>query len=402
MKLSAYKIIAVYLLKIILMPMLALAQQIPGQWAEELYLVQTMKPPSMPSYAFIDENNVIRITIPSVSNAVDFPVPHESRVYASISFWHRDALYSPASGWREANETGLEVRRWTFAKWKDDKWHFLGEYTVVGSGVIKAIPCDNDRFIVISDKTDLTGNKGPDRSPFVRMSIPEGKTYLKIDTSIAHGVDGIDMSAPSGFSLAFKSKIIKTDKHAVLVNCDTGLYWIFSLESASLTRSGQIFDKVTPEMIAKGGFNEAVLCVNPEKDGTILISTQAEEAFTTETGNVLKEAGDYLRQNQVKMDGLREVFDMMNNRMKELADRSPFIDWYRIHPESGKVEKRVLAPMGAASVRDDGKNDLWRPMPDGSVKMGAPQYTEDAPKKAEPKAEEENKKEAESADNKIR
>lgn len=39
---------------------------------------------------------------------------------------------------------------------------------------------------------------------------------------------------------------------------------------------------MTPEMIAKNGFYDAILCVNPEKDGTILISARDENEFVSD------------------------------------------------------------------------------------------------------------------------
>jgi len=160
-----------------------------------------------------------------------------------------------------------------------------------------------------------------------------------------------------------------TDSFATLISPTTGLYWIFSLETASLKRTGNIFRNVTPEMISKGGFSGgAVLCAHPEKDGTVLVSAQMENLFIYETSNVEKEIGELMQQNPA-MTG-REALDLFRARKKELADRSPMIDWYRIYPESGKVEKLGLPPEGGATEREGGKNDIWRPLPDGSVRMG--------------------------------
>jgi hypothetical protein len=62
-----------------------------------------------------------------------------------------------------------------------------------------------------------------------------------------------------------------------------------------------------------------------------------------------------------------KIFEL---RLKELAKLNPFIVWYRIYPENGKVEKLSSAPEGGAYFRNGWENDVWRPMPDGSVKMG--------------------------------
>jgi len=58
-----------------------------------------------------------------------------------------------------------------------------------------------------------------------------------------------------------------TDDHAVPVNGSAGLYWVFSLEKASLVKAGGTFRNVTPEMAAKGGSGQAALRVNPERGG---------------------------------------------------------------------------------------------------------------------------------------
>ena len=81
------------------------------------------------------------------------------------------------------------------------------------------------------------------------------------------------------FALAWLSKVVMTPKHATLVNPNTGIFWVFSLEKASLVRAGNVFSKVTPEMVAKGGFPSSILCANPEIDGTVLIAAQDENFF---------------------------------------------------------------------------------------------------------------------------
>jgi hypothetical protein len=203
------------------------------------------------------------------------------------------------------------------------------------------------------------------------MSIPEGKTELRIDASIDHGLDDElreHMATTSLFEHPWLSQLVMTDRHALLINTNTGLYWIFSLEKASLLKAGNIFKKMTSNMILKRGFPDPILCVNPEKDGTFLISAQEEDFFMSEDGDPYKEINQLAQRNlNMSRDDLNETFE---RRAKELAERNPFIVWYRIYPEEGKVEKLDSPPIGGVVYRDGGKNDLWRPMLDGSVKMG--------------------------------
>jgi hypothetical protein len=174
----------------------------------------------------------------------------------------------------------------------------------------------------------------------------------------------------------------------VLINPKTGLYWVFSLEKARLVRAGNIFKKVTPEMIAKAGFTDAVLHVAPEKQGTVLVMAQDEDCFT-KNGDYWEEICEMLNSRMngfvpgdmspdeehefiMKIHG--EVAEIMRPRMKQLVENSPHLVWYRIHPESGRAERLIDPPEGGARSRwFDGRetwgNSGFSPMPDGSVKM---------------------------------
>jgi hypothetical protein len=289
--------------------------------------------------------------------------------------WHDGGLFMYAYGNNEKDKDGIVFSRRTFAKWQDGEWHYLGSYKGDIRGSTDIIPCDNDRFIAVSTK-DLSGNISASRTPFARMSLNSATKDVRVESTIDHGQDGLRqfMSDDVYFNYAFLSKFkIITDKHATIINDKTGMFWVFSLEKATLVKAGNIFKKVTPEMIAKGGFHEAVLAANPEKDGTVLISTQMEEAFTTEMDPV-QEINELARIHNVLSPGAtmtpNEIFDIFDKRLKELAERNPNIVWYRIYPENGKVEQLSLPPEGCAIDRDGGKNDGWQPMANGTVKMG--------------------------------
>jgi len=345
----------------------------PGQWARDMYLVERAHEFPFPK-ALIDEENRIRLAIPSVAKAIGFPVPQSRLGLSMRSLWHKDALYTVAYGGKdtyEDNEDGSKFKHCTFAKWQDDGWQFLGDYKTDTEIDLIAIPCDRERFIVISANGDLAGNNALTTSPFHRMSIPSGKKELRLDDLMDHGMDEIrnHMSGPNCFNMAFNGQIAMTDDYATIVDSKTGLYWIFSLEKASLKHTGKIFKNVTPDMIAKGGFPNAILRVHPEKNGTILISAQEEAAFLTETGDVTKEIQEQLEKNPDLSP--EDIYKLIRSRSDELASRNPLLVWYRIDPENGKAEKLGVPPVGAAFVRDGTKNDYWRPMPDGSVRMGS-------------------------------
>jgi hypothetical protein len=230
-------------------------------------------------------------------------------------------------------------------------------------------------------------NKRPDRSPFALAKL--GEEVLTIASSIGHAQDDLKQymnidsrpklpdrgatredfvrlanAPPACFSLAWESSVAMTDGYATLIDQRTGLYRCFSLEKGTLVKAGNIFQKVTHEMVSKGGYRGAVLCVNPEKAGTILIGAQDENHFITEGGDAIKEA------NEATGMTLQEKLDMVGRRMYELALQNPYIVWYRIYPENGKVEKLNWAPEGGSLNREGGKNDIWRPMPDGSIQTG--------------------------------
>jgi len=344
-----------------------------GQWVGDLYLVSGEELP--PKVYLVDENNHVDSVIPNVVSASNFPIPREYHPIAPLAYWRNDALYTIAYGvLAEKNEDGKKFRRYTFAKWENNEWHFLGDFKLTDTKeieLLKAIPCDNDRFIVISENVDLINNKRADKSPFHKMSRHPSKNEIRLDASIDYGsvMDDLQLYRSDCFELANYSDVLVTKDYAVLVNYSTGLFWIFSLEKATLKFSGTIFKQLTPEMIAKGGFPNAILCANPEKDGTILLSAQEEAAFMTETGHTEVDWEYINNKPDLQVADIRKVFDDLEKEKKELAKKNPLLVWYRIYPENGKVEKLSPFPNGAASLRD-GESDMWRPMPDGSVRMG--------------------------------
>jgi hypothetical protein len=353
---------------------------VPGQWVGDLFSVSLLGGTGgrLGAVSLIDGSNTIRREIPSlttVDESDDFPLPSQFRGRSLSSYWHNGGLHTLVwgGGLEKAVDDTL-FRRFSFVKWQDDEWHYLGAYKPAGyRALMRAIPCDDDRFIVISSAADLSGEIGTNRrTPFARMSLSGDRKEVRFSAAIDHGQDELRsfMGTDTCFRLAYLSAVVMTDTHATLLHYGTGLYWVFSLEKATLVKAGNIFDfkKVTPEMIAKGGFTgtaQAILCAHPEKDGNILISAQLEEAFTTAVNS---------RQEIFKLlDTMppNEWAELYRKYRRESAEQHPQIHWYRIYPENGKLEKLGLAPEGAAIDREGGKNDLWRPMPDGTVRMGA-------------------------------
>ncbi|MCL1908915.1 MAG: hypothetical protein FWG12_06065, partial [Holophagaceae bacterium] len=351
----------------------AQVNRFPGQWVGDLFLVEDMM--TRHAVYLVDEVNVIQEKITSVTSIDDdFPVSRELRSWKSSSGWHGGGLHTLVypRGIREYDADGNLYRNFFFTKWQDGEWLFLGLYksNPTSREDALAIPCNNDRFIFVSSSADMAGNTGLQRTPFARLSLNRDKKEISLHSSIDHGRDELreHMSNPEVFGLPWSSRFIITDNYATLLCYKTGLYWIFSLESASLKKSGNIFKMVTPEMIAKGGFSGAVLCAHPEKDGTILVSAQLETDIVT-TPDWKAEMKELWDANNVGMpNATMTVSDWMalyRSREKKETEQSSGIDWYRIYPEDGKVEK-TFPPEGAAIDRDGGKNDLWRPMPDGS------------------------------------
>jgi hypothetical protein len=372
-----------------------------GQWIGDLYLIDKFDM-SNPNPAFgkelLDDNN-LRSALPGTETSFDFQVPTEYGSHARSMYWHNDALYAFASTLRpEANEDGSRFTRFNFVKWHDGEWSLLGDYKFALSSRrgawLAVFPCDDDRFIAISGTNDLTGNNGSERTPFFKMSLPPGKNEIRLDSPIYHGMDSLkgQMSDQTIWTLITNSVFVKTDKHAVLVHPNLGLYWVFSLEKASLVRAGSIFSfDVTPELVAKLGYMDAILSIQPEKDGTVLISAQEEAAFKTELGNTFDAMTSILGENPGMSE--QEAVKKLDDHMKAFARRNPNLVWYRIHPESGRLEKLASPPMGGAvrRVDEDGDNinDEWRPLSDGSVRMGPIVPSE--PKKPAPETKQDDK-----------
>ena len=357
----------------------AFAQSQPGQWVGDRYLVKVFLGRSYDTqHTFLmDENDGVHLKIPNLKYSADFPIPRDEYATPFSIIWHDGAAYSLASGpGNELDEDGRRMRRHFYAKWEDGEWSLLGEFkTPFEEPIFTAIPCDKNCLIVVSNDRDLTGNVGPDRTPFARFSIAEGTTDMRLDSSIDHGQEALRgrMADPVFFNQVGMSHLIMTDGHATLLNPNTGLYWVFSLEKASLIHAGNIFKKVTPEMIARGGFSMAVLCANPEKAGTLLISAQEEDLLVMEDGNWWDEFNELQRSGRfdgLSDEDLRKIWD---RSYQDALDKSPFMAWYRLDPESGKVEKLREPPEGGTWMREDAEGRTlhdWRPMPDGSVKMG--------------------------------
>jgi len=354
------------------------AQVLPGQWVGDLYSVHLLSNQQYPyGKVLIDENDGIREYIPNVAKSGILPVHLDCFGTSIDSYWRDGILYTTARGCPERNEDGVEFSRLLFAKWEDDEWKLLGDYKNYTDNSLEAIPCGGGRFIVRSSNTDLVDDNRPDRTPFCLMRIPEGKAEARIERSIDHGQDGLRewMSDPNCFKLATYSEVAMTDGHAVLVNSSTSLYWVFSLEKASLVKAGSIFKGVTPDMVTEMGFKQAVLRVNPEKSGTVLVAAQEESLFVAEKEDADKEARGLWEnvppeQRYFTGGDYDWIYEFRDRRLEVIRERSPLIVWYRIHPENGRVEKLPVPPEGGSSFREGGGNDQWRPMPDGSVRMG--------------------------------
>jgi len=356
----------------------ALAQDMPGQWVGDQYLVYVGHSSDELLWTFVKDAYTVSDEIPNLRTADLQELCRTCGVEAWHAYWHGGALHTWANGEREKDGEGREFKRHVLAKWEDGKWRLIGTLRVPGSQLIHVIPCDGDRFIVVSGETDLYENNRQDRSPFCVVAAKEGQKELAIVSSLDHGQDGLRkyMSNPDCFKLAWFSQVIMTDGRATLVNKDTGLYWVFDTETARLVKAGGVFKGVTPDMAASGKFMSrfGVLCANPEKAGTALISAQDEGLYLAETENTWAE---YRRmwdsvppeQHTEELDALLDEF--LQRGLGEALARSQPIVWYRLHPENGRLERLDSPPEGGASIRGDTYlNDTWRPMPDGSVRMG--------------------------------
>jgi len=378
------------------------AQQTEGQWVGDRYFVDvTQGSGKNETYHnhFIDEND-------KIVDPTDFRLKQSDGFgRATYSFWfndgYNDALYALTMKARTVNEDGSKSVIYNYVRWQDGEWQLLGEYTEKNELVqpFRFFPCDNDRIIVVSWYRDLIDNNSPDRSPFAVMSVNPNKKELKPEKSIYHGMDDLksNMSENSFFSHAANANYIVTDKYATIINRTTGLYWCFSLERASLTKAGCILRHLDSKDIVKTirnrGFVVAVLCAQPEKEGTVLVSALEEAALKNDVGNTWGELMEYVQKDPDLSPKDREK--LYNDRINELRRRSPNVVWYRIHPENGRVEKLDTPPIGAdytrqgeiASALTGMDKDEWRPLPDGSVRMGPLKVVMEEPKKEEEKSD---------------
>jgi hypothetical protein len=350
----------------------------PGQWVGDLFMVNVKFGIDHVEWVFLDERDDVHRVIPNIEDAADFPGLCRTCSEISMqSYWHGDALYTWANGERLI-EGGRAFRNHVLAKWEDGGWRFLGSLRVPDRNLLDVVPCDGGRFIVISSDTDIFDDRRPDRSPFCRVSIQEGKEELRVDSSIDHGQDALRgrMSDPVCFRLPLYGNVIMTEGRATVLNGRTGLYWVFSTETARLVKAGSIFRDITPEMVARGGFESAVLCAHPEKSGTVLVSAQDETLLLAEKEDAFREYTELWYSYPEDARPSDEIEALLYRRLEEIRSRSPLIVWHRIHPENGRVERLPVPPEGGASFREGWTNEFWRPMPDGSVRMGWNPHTD--------------------------
>ncbi|MCL1894761.1 MAG: hypothetical protein FWG02_11135 [Holophagaceae bacterium] len=354
----------------------AFVQAQSGQWVDELFMVSRSIGTEVPGYrnvievtgseqVLVDEKNSIQKRIPNVADAIDFPV---SKKYLSVNmgyYWYSGALYTTACGSSERNEDGSQFVRWTIARWNDDEWHLLGNFKTDIATRLRVIPCANNRFIVFSNK-NLRNQYPSDRTPFYKASIQSGRNELRIDSPIAHGMDEFPgFFSDQSLSNFFHCQIVVTDEHATVIDNKTGLFWIFSLEKASLVKSGTIFKSITPEIVANNGYSVTpIFCIQPEKkENTILINTEEEK--------VLTDGIDDYYDKLLAVPGLsfEEIQKIYTLRSEDIARRRPFIAWYRLYTENGKVEKLIIPPEGCAEIKEKDITLFFQPMLNGSVKM---------------------------------
>jgi len=390
---------------------LALAQDSPGQWVGDKYFVSVQsgsgKDATRLKY-FIDEKN----------NVADL----KNYGGQMFSFWlddgYENALYSTTTGLRKTKED-LLCEAFYYLKWQDDKWDIIGEYYSPeifadredygkkgGGGLAfsRAFPCENNRLIVVTWSKDMVDNNRPirDRSPFAVMKLNPDKKVLQVERSIDYGIDDLKehLSEAKVFSNPANAEYMVAGKYGVIINRVSGLFWCFNLEKASLVKAGSVFKNIEPKeilsAIRKGGFTMAVFCCNPEKEGTVLISAMEEAALKNGAGDKWDDLRETMDKNSDLTEKEREKLFL--EQQKKIDQYSRWVVWYRLHPENGRIEKLDVPPIGASvakagffsklmNLKNFWRVNEWRPMPDGSVKMGMLN-----PKAPEEKSKKENDK----------
>lgn len=81
-----------------------------GQWVDDLFFVFYNGTGST-SIFLIDENDVIRRNISTLTNITEFPVPQKFRTRTPGALWHNDRVFMLAEGLLEKNEDGTEFQR---------------------------------------------------------------------------------------------------------------------------------------------------------------------------------------------------------------------------------------------------------------------------------------------------
>ena len=318
------------------------------------------------------------------SNTMHVPAYYSDIFKTDNSDWLLRPLAEKQNDSYYIREDGSKYHRWFFAKQEfspdndgsgdNTGWQYLGHFDTMSDEVaLRAIPCNDDRFIVFSSRRDLYDNNRPNRSPFVRISPPSNnKNEFRMVSSIDHGLDDFReyMSDEQIIWQAYMGTgcSAMTNEYAIIINPYSGLYWVFSKEKASLVKAGCLFKKSTFERLIKGGHGRVVHLANPQKDGTVLVSADDEDFLLT-ADNLSKEFMDLQQSGYFESNDNAAKWYAERQRERDLDKR--YITWYCIYPENGKLEKLPIPPEGGMLSKEEEAWKVWFPMSDGSVKHDA-------------------------------
>lgn len=330
--------------------------QDPGQWVAKGFLFPTGDP-LHPTGTILDGKNRILEQLPSLKAQANAGLALPARPFHALGAFHQGLL-------SRGKETGRVVSR--LYRLERDQWQLEAELDYPKDrGLLRLLPCGENRYLGISTRDLREPLPSSGGSPFSLLHRNADNT-LQVGSVIDPKCSELAKGG-SPYGRAGLGKLVFTDHHATLMDLDSGLYWIFRLDKAQLAHHGRLYAKVSDQLLKADQVRKTILGIHPTPDGDLLIMARLEEVVVAGTPDPMKQAQTYLAQPGADPD---HGFRLASEGQRQLVDRNPLVKWFRLDPETGALKVLPLPPPGGSEVLEAEQGYAWRPLPDGTLKMG--------------------------------
>lgn len=332
----------------------------PGQWVPKGFLVTEGMLPCRGAVLDAADRVQLRLPLPPKQEGERGGMPFPP-------FW-ADGAFQVIAGSFGTGPEGQELLHTRLYRYEQNAWKVAGRLDChAAKGLVKLIPCRDGRAIALTSREDLRGAKAPgERSPFCRLTLGEDGAY-RVEGSLDPGMEQVCKDA-FFFRIPSVSPILFGKDCATVLHRHSGLFWVFSLETGGLLRSGRLFDAVTDELIRQERTKDLVEALHPLPDGRILLLVHPLDDVLERQETPEQQAKRLLKDNQTL--GAAEIAAFYKDRQRIQAERAPAYHWFAFDPEKGGLERLVPPPAGVLEFYDRDRGSCWRPLPDGTVRWG--------------------------------